>query len=453
MGREPSAAALRALGERFGERLSVRPADLAAASRDASSLPGSLPDAVVWPLTTEEVQAVIRLAAPTRIAVTARGAGSSLEGNPIPVRGGIVLDLSRMTDVLAVRTEDLQVDVQPGVVYAALNRALRPHGLFFPPAPGGSADVATVGGMVANNASGIYSVGYGGTRDHVRAATVVTGAGDVLRLGNRCRKSASGYHLLGLLVGSEGTLAIATELTLALAGLPAARRQGAFRFAGAPAAARATAEVIRFGLDVAAIEFLDARTVAALERFGRFGLVAAPTLLVEVHGSAAGVDEAWHAATEAMRDAGGEPVVLPDGHDAWSIREHATRAIAAGRPEAAVVRADVAIPIGALSGLVERCETLAAERGLAIHLFGHAGIGILHALVLADPAERAAAEAVRDALVEHALARGGSCSGEHGMGLGNRGYAAREHGAALALMQGVKALFDPHGILNPGKMW
>jgi D-lactate dehydrogenase (cytochrome) len=454
MGREPfSAAALRALGERFGERLSVKPADLAAASRDASSLPGTPPDAVVWALTAEDVQAVIRLAAAARIPVTARGAGSSLEGNPIPVRGGIVLDLSRMAEVVAVRAEDLQVDVQPGVVYAALNRALRPHGLFFPPAPGGSADVATVGGMVANNASGIYSVRYGGTRDHVRAATVVTGTGEVLRLGNRCRKSASGYHLLGLLVGSEGTLAIATELTLALAGLPAARRQGGFRFADAPAAARATAEVIRFGLDVAAIEFLDARTVVALERFGRYGLAAAPTLLVEVHGGAATVDEGWQATTEVMRDAGGEPVVLPGGRDAWSIREHATRAIAAERPDAAVVRADVAIPIGALPALVARCEALAAERGLAVHLFGHAGIGILHALVLADPSERPAAEAARDALVGHALALGGSCSGEHGMGLGNRGYAAREHGAALALMQGVKALFDPRGILNPGKMW
>jgi D-lactate dehydrogenase (cytochrome) len=154
-----------------------------------------------------------------------------------------------------------------------------------------------------------------------------------------------------------------------------------------------------------------------------------------------------------MRDAGGEPVVLPDGRDAWSIREHATRAVGAQRPEAAVVRADVAIPIGELPALVERSQALAAERGLAVHLFGHAGIGILHALVLADAGERAAAEAARDALVDHALALGGSCSGEHGMGLGNRGYAAREHGAALALMQSVKALFDPHGILNPGKMW
>src|SRR5437762_4163530 len=247
---------------------STRDADLDAASRDASSLPGVRPDAVVWPLSTDEVATVIRFAVEHRVPVTARGAGSSLEGNPIPVRGGIVLDCSRMAEVVAIRAEDLQVDVQPGVVYAALNRQLRPHGLFFPPSPGGSADVATIGGMAANNASGIYSVKYGGTRDHVRAATVVTGAGQVLRLGNRCRKSASGYHLLGLLVGSEGTLAIATELTLALAGRPAARRQGAFRFADARAAARATADLIRFGIDVAAVEFLDERTVRALNRLG-----------------------------------------------------------------------------------------------------------------------------------------------------------------------------------------
>jgi D-lactate dehydrogenase (cytochrome) len=447
------AAVLRALGDLFPDRCSTRPADLDAAARDESSLPSSRPDAVVWPLATDDVVAVVKLAASAGVPLTARGAGSSLEGNPIPVRGGIVLDCSRMAEVVAVRPEDLQVDVQPGVVYAALNRRLRPHGLFFPPSPGGSADVATIGGMVANNASGIYSVKYGGTRDHVRAATVVTGRGEVLRLGNRCRKSASGYHLLGLLVGSEGTLAIATELTLALAGLPAARRQGGFRFPDAGAAARATADLIRFGVDVAAVEFLDARTVAALNRFGAFGLVEAPTLLVEVHGSEAGVVEGWQAAEDVLRGAGGEALVLPGGRDAWSIREHATRSIAARRPDAATVRADLAIPIGALPALVGACETIAAERGLDVHLFGHAGIGILHALVLADATERPAAEAGRDVLVERALGLGGSCSGEHGMGLGNRRYAAREHGAALALMQGVKALFDPHGILNPGKIW
>src|SRR5436309_194962 len=435
------------------ERVSVNAADLELAAHDESSCSPSLPDVVVWPLTTDEVSRIVGYAYAHDIPLTARGAGSSLEGNPIPVRGGIVLDVSRMADVVAIRPEDLQADVQPGVVYAALNRQLRPHGLFFPPSPGGSADVATTGGMAANNASGIYSIKYGGTRDHVRAATVVTGTGEVLRLGNRARKSASGYHLLGLVVGSEGTLAIVTELTLALAGLPQARRQGGFRFPDASAAARATSELIRFGVDVAAVEFLDGRTVAALNRFGQFGLAETPTLLVEVHGSEAGVAEAWAAAEDVLRGAGGEPLVLPGGRDAWSIREHATRSIAALRPDAATVRADLAIPIGALPRLVARCEAVAAERGLIVHLFGHAGIGILHALVLADAAERAAADAGRDVLVEEALALGGSCSGEHGMGLGNRRYAAREHGAALALMQRVKQLFDPQGIFNPGKMW
>jgi len=438
------------LAARFGERCSIRPADLDVASHDASSEAAQRPDAVVWPLTTDEVVEVVRACGDGRVPLTPRGAGSSLEGNPIAVRGGIVLDCSRMTRVVAVRDADLQVDVEPGVVYAELNRQLRPHGLFFPPSPGGSADWATVGGMAANNASGIYSVKYGGTRDHVRAATVVTGTGQVLRLGNRARKSASGYHLLGLLVGSEGTLGVMTELTLALAGLPAARRRGGFVFPDAVAAARATADTIGQGIDVAAIEFLDAATIAALNRFRPFGLTEAPTLLVEAHGSTAGVEETWRIASEVACGLGGSPLALADP---WSIREQATRAVEAAHPGAATVRADLAIPIGALPELVAACEQCARERGLVVHCFGHAGIGILHALVLAGDAERTAAHAARDALVERALALGGSCSGEHGMGLGNRRYAAREHGPALAVMQGVKALFDPHGILNPGKMW
>src|SRR5436309_5338738 len=184
------------------ERVSVNAADLELAAHDESSCSPSLPDVVVWPLTTDEVSRIVGYAYAHDIPLTPRGAGSSLEGNPIPVRGGIVLDCSRMTTVISVRPADPQVDAQPGVVYAALNRRLRPDGLFFPPSPGGSAELATLGGMVANNASGIYSVRYGGTRDHVRAATVGSGTGRVLRLGNRCPKSASGYHLPGALCGS-----------------------------------------------------------------------------------------------------------------------------------------------------------------------------------------------------------------------------------------------------------
>src|SRR5882724_2825926 len=316
-------AVLGRLEERLPGRCSTRSADLNAASRDASSIPGARPEAVVWPLTTDEVAAVVGLAHEHSVPLTARGAGSSLEGNPIPVRGGIVLDCSRMTEVVAVRPADLQVDVQPGIVYGALNRRLRAHGLFFPPSPGGSAELATIGGMVANNASGIYSVRYGATRDHVRAVTAVTGIGRIVRLGNRCRKSSSGYHLLGLVVGSEGTLAIVTKVTLALAGLPAARRQGGFGFAGAEAAAGATADLIRFGVEVAAVEFLDARTLRALNRFGGFGLAETPCLLVEAHGNESAVDETWRAVEETMSAAGGAALTVPAGN-AWTIREQVT---------------------------------------------------------------------------------------------------------------------------------
>jgi D-lactate dehydrogenase (cytochrome) len=437
-------------------RVSTARAAREAAAHDESSLAPVLPDVVVWPESTEDVVAVIEVAGAAMAPVTARGAGSSLEGNPIPVRGGIVLDLTRMNRVVAVRQDDLQVDVQPGVVYDALNRTLRPHGLFFPPSPGGSGDVATIGGMAANNASGIYAVKYGGTRSHILAATVVLASGSVVRLGNRCRKSSSGYHLIGLFVGSEGTLAIATELTLSLAGLPQARRQGAFMFGSEPEAARGVAELIRFGIDVAAIEFLDGRTIAALNAFGQFGLTERPSLFVEVHGSPSVVDETWRLAEEVCRGAGGALVTLAGDRDPWEVRHHVTRAIQARRPDQQIVRTDLAVPISSLPAMVEYAHRVAAERGVLLHTFGHAGIGIVHVLILEDASDAgrwACAHDVRDALVAAALAHGGSVSGEHGIGLGNRQYVAAEHGPALALMQGVKSVFDPHGILNPGKIW
>jgi D-lactate dehydrogenase (cytochrome) len=238
------------------DRVSTQAAALELASHDESSCLATKPDVVVWPLTTKEVSQIVCYAHTYGIPLTARGAGSSLEGNPIPVRAGIVLDVSRMDAVVEVHQEDLQVSVQPGIVYNNLNDQLKPYGLFFPPSPGGSSDVATIGGMAANNASGIYSVKYGGTRDHVKAATVVTGTGEILELGTRCRKTSSGYHLLGLLVGSEGTLAIATELTLSLVGLPQGRKQGALMFPTEKDAATAIATMMRFGVDLAAVEFL-----------------------------------------------------------------------------------------------------------------------------------------------------------------------------------------------------
>jgi D-lactate dehydrogenase (cytochrome) len=445
-----------ALIARLGaDRVSTARPALEAASRDESSLPPVLPDAVVWPATTDDVASVLALAADARVPVTPRGAGSSLEGNPIPVHGGIVLDLSRMTRVLALRPDDLQADVEPGLVYDDLNRALRSHGFFFPPSPGGSSDVATIGGMAANDASGIYAVKYGGTRSHVLAATVVTGAGEVVRLGTRCRKTSSGYHLIGLLVGSEGTLGVATELTVALAGLPATRRRGAFVFDGDTAAARAVSDLIRCGVDVAAVEFLDARTLGALNAFGRYGVAERPSLFLEVHGGDSLVRDAWDATETLCREAGGQTIALANDTDPWVIRHQATRAIRAAHPGSATVRADVAVPVSSLPRLVEEAHRRAAERGLSLYTFGHAGIGVVHGLVLereTDTPRWNRAVAFREELIELALRLDGSVSGEHGIGLGNRPFVAAEHGSAVNLMRGIKMVFDPTGILNPGKI-
>ena len=235
------------------DQVSTREADLEQASGDESSLPAVLPDMVVWPKRSADVEKVIQLALENGVPVTARSGGSSLEGNPIPVEGGVVLDLREMNQILDIANEDLYVRLQPGVIYSQLNQSLRDHGLFFPPSPGGSSDVATIGGMVANNASGIYSVKYGGTRDYVLKMEIVTGRGQRMELGSLCRKSSSGYHLLGLLIGSEGTLGIITEITLRLHGLPESRRTRAFVFPSEVAATSACSTMMRYGIGVAGL--------------------------------------------------------------------------------------------------------------------------------------------------------------------------------------------------------
>ena len=438
------------------DRVSTQVTDLELASHDESSCLATKPDVVVWPLTTEEVSQVVRYAHTHGIPLTARGAGSSLEGNPIPVQAGIVLDVSRMDAVVEVHQEDLQVSVQPGIVYNNLNAQLKPYGLFFPPSPGGSSDVATIGGMAANNASGIYSVKYGGTRDHVKAATVVTGTGEVLELGTRCRKTSSGYHLLGLLVGSEGTLAIATELTLSLVGLPQGRKQGALMFPTEKDAAMAIATMMRFGVDLAAVEFLDRRSIAALNRYQEFGLQEQPSLFIEVHGSPSSVDEVFETARALCEENHGQLMSLPDGQNPWDVRHFTTRAIQALKPEGKTIRTDMGFPISCLPEVVERSYAIAERHQVVLHTFGHAGIGILHALLREDPADTdrwIAAQQAKDEIVAFVLSVGGTASGEHGIGLGSQKYVLQEHGAAVELMRGIKQVFDPKQILNPGKIW
>jgi len=480
-----SAACLARLRERLAaDRSSERASDRDAAAGDASSLPAVRPDFVVWPESADEVVEVVRAAADLGVPLTARGGGSSLEGNPIPVARGGVLDFTRMQRVLEVSPDELLVRVEPGVVYSALNRALRPHGLFFPVSPGGSSDIATIGGMAANNASGIYAVKYGATRAHVRQATVVTGRAEHLTLGSRCRKTSSGYDLLDLVIGSEGTLAVITELTLALASLPAERRERVFAFADDASAARAVVALLRYRVDVAAVEFVDRESVRAVNRAQRSAVEEAPLLFLEAHGSASQVREADAAIQDLAADEGGRLVELEDGASPWGIRHLVTRSIETDRGDragggvstaqpgsgTATMRADLAVPVPALPGLLEAVRAIGARRGVAIFCFGHAGLGIIHVLArvaadarlatktsaqTADPAAAGApGQTLRDEIVTTALALGGSLSGEHGIGLGNRASFSLEHGAAeIALMRAVKQVFDPRGILNPGKIW
>ena len=438
------------------ERISTRRSDREAASRDESSLPPALPDAVAWPTSTQEVAAIVELAVRRRVAVTARGAGTSLEGNPIPQAGGLVADFSRMDRVLEIRAADLAVRVEPGVVYERLNEALRPHGLFFPPSPGGSSDSATIGGMVANDASGIYSVKYGGTRDSVLALTVVLGDGRVLRLGSDCRKTSSGYHLVGLVIGAEGTLGLVTEITLRLRGVPASRRQLAVCFESERRAADAIAAMMGYAIDLAAVELLDRRTIAALNRFRGYGLQERPTLFLEADGSEASAAEAARAALEVCQEHGGGEVQLASGQNPWEVRHWTTRSIRATNPGTEIVRTDLAVPISRLPEVVDESYRRGDASGLALYAFGHAGLGILHVLIAERPADEArwrAALAAKDAILRFVLSVGGTVSGEHGLRLGNRQHAPLEHGESLALMKQAKGVFDPHGILNPGKIW
>jgi D-lactate dehydrogenase (cytochrome) len=438
------------------ERVSTRPADLVAASRDESSLPPSLPDAIAWPLSTEEVAALVVVAARHRVPVTARGAGTSLEGNPIPLRAGLVVDFSRMERVLEIRAADLLARVEPGIVYDRLNQALRPHGLFFPPSPGGSSDSATIGGMVANDASGIYSVKYGGTRDSVLAATVVVGDGRVLRLGSDCRKTSSGYHLIGLIVGAEGTLGLITEITLRLRGIPAARRQLALCFPSERRAADAIASMMAYGIDLAAVELIDRRTIAAMNRFRGYHLEEQPTLFLEADGSEVNVEESARTALEVCAEHGGREVRLASGQNAWEVRHWTTRSIRATHPGAEIVRTDLAVPISRLPEVVDESYRRGDAAGVSLYAFGHAGLGILHVLIAERPDDARrwqAALRAKDEILRFVLALGGTVSGEHGLGSGNRQYAALEHGESLALMKQVKSVFDPHDILNPGKIW
>ena len=412
------------------------------------------PDVVVYPQSTAEVAAVLEVADATETPVVPFGAGTSLEGHVIPLRGGISLDLTRMTTILALRPDDLTATVQPGVTRSQLEAAAGPHGLWFPVDPGAD---ATLGGMAATNASGTTTVRYGGMRAHVLALEVVLAGGRVIRTGSRAVKTSAGYNLTGLFVGSEGTLGVITELTLRLHPIPDDVVVARAAFPSVEAACRTAAAIIGSGVPVTRCELLDATTIAALNAFAGTTFPESPYLFIEFGGS--GVDADLETTRELAGDEGASGFESERDPTAraqmWNARHNALMASLALSPGAKAMTTDVAVPVSELAGAMEHARRAVDESGLNAGIVGHVGDGNFHVAFLLDPDDAASiakAEALNGRLVDDALARGGTCTGEHGIGFGKLAYLAREHGDLVPLFRDIKQLFDPKGILNPGKV-
>ena len=438
------------------DSLSTNPEQLEIVAGDESTLERVTPQVVVWAESVEQVAQTVKLCIKNNVPITTRGAGSALEGSTIPSKSGLVLDLSRMTKITRIWPDDLQASVQPGLIYDHLNDQLKHDGLFFPPSPGGSGDIATIGGMVATNASGIYSVKYGGTKEYILAIEMVTGDGEIMRIGNRAIKRSSGYNLVELICGSEGTLGIVTEITLKLAGLPEGRKKTAFQFPDDISAAKAVSEMRRYGLDLAAVEFLDRRLMGALNKLKEYDLAEVPALFIEFHGSADVLNSNFEIVTELCSELGGTELTLADGHNPWEIRHWATDAVKHYQKGYSILRNDVCFPISALPEMVRFCHTEGDKADLTLFTFGHVGLGLLHALILArsdNQEEWNRAEELSNAIIRRTLELDGTTSGEHGIGIGHKDMFLQEHGPAVELMRRIKRQFDPHNILNPGKIF
>jgi D-lactate dehydrogenase (cytochrome) len=440
------------------ERMSTGESVLDLHGKDESFHSRRRPDVVIWPLSAEEVSQILSLANEKRIPVTPWGAGSSLEGNPIPVEGGIVLDLQQMNHILELMKEDLQVRVEAGVVYKELNQHLAPYGLFFPPDPGAA---ATIGGMIGNNASGIRTIKYGATKDFVLSMVVVLSSGEIIRIGTRATKSSSGYDLCRLFVGSEGTLGVVTEVTLRLVGLPAEFMAAVVQFHSVPDATNAVSQIMRSGLSPAALELLDSSTVQVVNRYKKLSLDENPTLFIEFQGTSAdGLKEelAWvkEICTENRSLRFDSGIGREERNRLWEARYDVREAIKKNNPGFSPLVIDTAVPISKYPDMVEQGRRIVDKKGLKGYAFGHAGSGNLHMEILGNPEERAQWQIVEEAgeeVVRFALECHGTATGEHGIGIGKRKFMKMEHGESLTLMKRIKGLLDPNGILNPGKMF
>ena len=415
------------------------------------------PEAVVFPQSAADVQQIVRICARHRVPVIAFGTGTSLEGHINAPCGGISIDFRDMNRVLAVHAEDLDCVVEPGITRKALNEFLRDRGLFFPIDPGAD---ASLGGMAATRCSGTNAVRYGTMKDNVLALTAVLANGEIMRTGTRAKKTAAGYDLTRLMVGSEGTLGVITSLTLRLSGIPEAIASGVCPFPSVEAACNATIMTIQSGIPVARIELLDEVQVKATNLYSKLALPEVPMLFVEFHGSDAGVAEQSERFGEIAGELGGGPfewaTKAEDRSRLWQARHDAYWAGRGLRPGAQAIATDVCVPISRLAECVTATQHDIAESHLVAPILGHVGDGNFHLTLLVDLDDRdelARAKALCERLVERALAMEGTCTGEHGVGQGKMKYLAAEYGAAaLAAMQAIKRALDPDDIMNPGKI-
>lgn len=447
---------LAALEQVLGDGLSRSKSDLDLHGRSESYFPLTPPDAVAYPRSTAQVSEIVRICAAHRCPVVGWGTGTSLEGHSLAVRGGVVVDFSRMTAIRALNPEDMDVTVEPGLTREALNDELRATGLFFPVDPGAN---ASLGGMAMTRASGTTAVRYGTMRDNVLGMEVVLADGRVIETGTRARKSSAGYDLTGLMVGSEGTLGLCTALTLRLHGQPEAIGAAVCAFETLDTAVAAVQDTIQTGLPMARIEFVDAATVAAVNAYAGTEFDTCPHLFVEFHGTGAAVREQAERFREIIADHGARgfewATRAEDRTALWTARHNAYYAILAARPGARALVTDVCVPISHLARAVSETQAELAESGFAAPILGHVGDGNFHAIVLIDPdrpAELEQAKRLSDAMVERALRLGGTATGEHGVGMGKLGFMAREHGQGWQVMGALKQALDPLGILNPGKL-
>ena len=449
---------LQALQQRFGAQCSTAGAVCAQHGRDEGAIQAPPPAAVVFAHSTQDVADCVQLAAQHQVPVIAYGAGSSLEGHLLAVQGGISLDVSRMNQVLRVNAEDMTVTVQPGILRKQLNEAIKDLGLFFPIDPGAD---ASIGGMTATRASGTNAVRYGTMRENVLALEVVSASGEIIRTGNRAKKSAAGYDLTRLMVGSEGTLGIFTEITLRLFPLPEAVSAAVCSFPSIADAVHTVIQTIQMGVPIARVELVDAATVAMVNQHSHLTLREAPMLMMEFHGSPSGVKEQAELVQDIAAEFNAQGFEWADTPEArtrlFTARHNAYFAAIQSRPGCRSITTDTCVPISRLADCLLASIDEVQASGLPYFLVGHVGDGNFHFGYLIDPDsadERARAEALNHALVQRAIAMEGTCTGEHGIGIHKQEFLLEECGpGAIAMMRAIKQALDPHNILNPGKIF